>query len=108
MKQVNEHGTPIQTTGVHGVLITMSEGLYAPFIEVEVYATGQRRLCNYNSELSRDAGLDNPKHWAHAVYRTLERLCRDHQAELQGGSMAAYEETEADRATARAAEGGRP
>lgn len=93
-------------TGVNGILITMSAGLYVPLVEVIDHGTRQTCRCEYNSVAAREAGLENPEHWGHAVYRTMKRLCDQHQAELQGGSMAAYEETESDRRTARAVAAG--
>ena len=97
MKTTNEHGTLVQTTGIDGVIISMSSGLYVPLIQVIEYQTDRKSLCEPGSRMAQEAGLDNPRHWAHAVYQTLERLCRENQAALQGGSMDAYEETRMDR-----------
>lgn len=92
-----------QTTGIKGILICMSEGLYAPFVEVESFGEARSFVCGYGSQAALEAGLANPRHWAHAVYRTMLRLCRDHQEELQGGSMDAHTETQLDRDTAASA-----
>jgi hypothetical protein len=89
------------TRTVDGVLVCMSAGLYIPMIETVDYADPdpytRKSLCDYRSQMAMDAGLSNPRHWAHAVYRTLARLCEEHQEELQGGDMAAYDATQTDR-----------
>lgn len=69
---------------IRGILVCMSEGVYVPKIETIDYGTMKSELCDYNSPMAKRAGLDNPKHWAHAVYRTLLRLCDGYQQELQG------------------------
>ena len=76
----------------------MSEGLYVPRIQVMDYAKpGETFTCDYRSPAAMEAGLSDPKHWAHAVYNTLLALCAKHQTALQGGAMDEYWETEIDR-----------
>ena len=68
---------------VLGIEVTMSAGSYVPFVRVGTLG-GRSHICDYRSRSALDAGLSNPQHWAHDVYRVLEMACREHQAQLRG------------------------
>lgn len=92
---------------IDGILVSMSEGLYIPMVQVRDWRDKRVFICDYNSTAATEAGLSNPKHWAHAVWRSLDLFCRENQAVLQGDSMETYKETAMDRAMAKAATTGK-
>ena len=82
MKTQRAKDTMQPSMHVQGILVTLDKWQYRPFVQVgEIYGS-EHKLCTPNSPLANKAGLDNPKHWAHAVYQTLSRLCELHQQEM--------------------------